>query len=278
MDHMRRRTFLARSAAGVTGAALVGLGVQSAVSNPGRPPDIPDSVEERVLLQGTPHETSIYVRETGSGPTVVVIGGLHGDEVAGFRTAEQVAHWEIEGGNLVVLPRANRIAIERGERHGTDGDLNRQFPPGEEPGTALARAIWALVERHDPALVLDLHESQGIYRLHAGLVGQVLFPTAHGNAPAHADEVVTTLNREVVPWHMPFHDYKRGNVLRGTAPLLIHKVAADLGRPGYIVETTDFLLDIDERIRWEARATAELLTRHGFVPRGPSIPDEVINR
>lgn len=272
---MRRRTFLARSAAGATGAALVGLGVRGAVSDPSAVDSLGDA-RAGLLLEGTDHETPIYVREGAEpGPTAVVIGGLHGDEVAGYRAAERVAGWEFEAGTVVALPRANRVAIERGDRHGVGGDLNRQFPPGGRPGTDLARAIWEFVAGHDPDVVLDLHESQGIYGVHAGLVGQVLFPGAVGDAPAHADEVVALLNEEVVPWYMPFHDYHRGNDLRGTAPLLAHKVVADLGRPSYIVETTDYLLDVETRSRWSARGAAELLARHGLRPRGDGVPAEV---
>lgn len=272
---MRRRTFLARSAAAATGAALAGLGVRGAVSDPpagGAPGGNPAGM----LLEGTRYETPIYAREgSESGPTAVVVGGLHGDEVAGYRAAERVARWRFDAGTVVVLPRANRPAIRRGTRHGVGGDLNRKFPPGEAPTTRLARAIWEFVQARDPDVVLDLHESEGIYGVHPGLVGQALFPTAVGDAPAHADEVIGVLNEEVVPWYMPLHDYRRGNDLRGTAPLLGHKVAADLELPGYIVETVEFMLDIETRTRWEARAAAELLARHGLRPRGDGVPSEV---
>lgn len=268
---------MARSAAAATGVALVGLGVRGAVSDPSGGNSFADA-RTGLLLEGTRYETPVYIREgSESGPTAVVVGGLHGDEVAGYRAAERIADWTFDAGTVIVLPRANRVAIERGTRHGNGGDLNRQFPPDGEPTTKLARAIWDLVSRHDPDVVLDLHESQGIYRVHADLVGQVLFPTVAGDAPAHANEVVTLLNREVVPWYMPFHDYRRGNDLHGTAPLLVHKVVADLGRPGYIVETTDYLLDVETRSRWEARAAGELLARHDLSPRGEGVPAEVSN-
>ena len=57
------------------------------------------------LGSGTPWETNYYVRTSDrAGPTVVITGGIHGDEPAGAAAAEQIRHWPIECGTLVVLP------------------------------------------------------------------------------------------------------------------------------------------------------------------------------
>jgi predicted deacylase len=259
---VKRRAFLAGGAAA---AAAVGgvspLGGRADVTAPEREP-----VDR--LLPGTDHETPVYALGSGSGPTGLVVAGVHGDERSGYLAAERILEWDLRAGRLVVLPRANRVAIDRGTRHGEGGDLNRQFPPGETPTTDLARAVWNLVERVDPDVVTNLHSSTGLYRRHAEFVGQALFPTAAGDAVAVARETVGVLNDAVVPWYMPLHDYRLGNVLRGTAPLLAHKVGGDLGRPAYIVETTEFLLDPRAGARWTERAATEVLARHGIARRG----------
>lgn len=253
---MQRRTFLAGGAA----AAGLAVGVprrDRATTGPARDP-------AGTLMAGTPYETPVYVVDGESpGPTAVVVGGMHGDERSGYLAAEQVAEWTLEAGRLVVVPRANQVAIERDERRGPSGDLNRQFPPGERPTTDLARAIWDRVATADPDVAVNLHSSRGIYRTHAESVGQAVFPTEAGDAVAVAGRVVETLNDAVVPWYMPFHEFLVGTPLRGTAPLFAHKVGGDLGRPAYIVEVTEFLLDAETGARWTERATAELLARHG---------------
>ncbi|WP_255194906.1 M99 family carboxypeptidase catalytic domain-containing protein [Halorarius litoreus] len=258
---MQRRAFLA---AGAT-AAGVALGVsRSTAGTPGmrREPT-------GVLMAGTPHETPVYVVEGDSaGPTAVVVGGMHGDERSGYLAAERVADWSVDAGRLVVLPRANRVAIERDTRRGEGGDLNRQFPPGARPTTALARGIWDRLVEAEPDVVVNLHSSKGIYGTHQEFVGQAVFPTAAGDAVAVAEETVATLNDAVVPWYMPLHDFLVGNVLHGTAPLLTHKVGGDLGRPAYIVEATEFLVDPETGARWTERAATELLTRHGLERTG----------
>lgn len=261
---MRRRQFLA----GGTAIAALGLGAGTVPTGTseaatGRP-DPTDT-----LLPGTEHETPVYTIEgERDGPTALVVGGMHGDERSGYLAAEAMLEWSIDAGRVVVLPRANGVAIRRDSRDGASGDLNRQFPPGAEPTTELARAIWSLVERESPDVVVNLHSSKGIYRTHAEFVGQAIFPTAAGEAAPVAEAVVRTLNDAVVPWYMPMHGFSVGNSLSGTAPLLAHKVGGDLGRPAYIVEVTEFLLDAQAGARWTERAAEELLARHGIERTG----------
>lgn len=260
---MRRRAFLAGGAALVgTGLGLGRLGGRGRRATGNREP-------EDTILTGTPHETPVYVVEgAGPGPTGLIVGGMHGDERSGYSAAERLLDWSLSAGRLVVLPRANRVAIERNTRQGEHGDLNRNFPPGREPPTPLARAIWSLVDRHDPDVVADLHSSTGIYGVHAEFVGQAVFPTEAGDARAHAAAVVDRANERTVPWYMPLHDYRTGNSLSGTAPLFVHKVGGDLGSPGYIVETTEFLVDPRTAAGWTVDVAEALLARHGLEREG----------
>jgi predicted deacylase len=254
---MRRRTFLAGGAT-VAGLALGVSGRDRAATGPSRDP-------AGTLLAGTPYETPVYVVEgEQEGPTAVVVGGMHGDERSGYLAAERTTEWTLEAGRLVVIPRANRVAIERDTRRGPNGDLNRQFPPGEAPETDLARAIWDRLVAADPDVVLNLHSSKGIYGTHQEFVGQAIFPTAAGDAVPVAERVTDTLNDAVVPWSMPFHDFRVGNTLDGTAPLLAHKVGGDLGEPAYIVEVAEYLVDPETGAQWTARAATELLATHGL--------------
>lgn len=265
---MRRRTFLTRSATALGGSALTAE--MTGAASTGR------AVTQRstnrttsTLLPGTKYETEIVTIDAPKdGPTAVVVGGMHGDEPSGFRAAGEVATWHFDAGTVVVLPKANRQAIERGTRENDDGDLNRKFPPGSDPETKLARAIWSLVEGQNPDVVLDLHSSKGIYRTHYSSVGQAIFPSAVEPSPAYAEETVNTVNDDVVPWYMPYHKYKRAHLIDGDSPLLIHKVAGDLELPGYIVESTKFLLDTKMAARWTAFIAETLLAKHGIDRRG----------
>ena len=142
-ESMRRRAFLSGGVAAALGSGLT-LSTRSEATAQSRDPT-------DTLLPGTEHETPVFTVEgERDGPTALVVGGMHGDERSGYLAAEAMLEWSVDAGRVVVLPRANRVAIQRDSREGEGGDLNRQFPPGAEPPTELARAIWSLVERESP--------------------------------------------------------------------------------------------------------------------------------
>lgn len=259
---MNRRTFLR----GVAPGGALGT-LSTSVTVHGGSPTANQSRQPRpteTIMTGTPQETGVYVSEGSAGPTALVVGGIHGDERPGYLAAERVARDTPTVGTVVTVPRANRIAIERDTRAGARGDLNRQFPSGERPTTPLARDLWNLLTRYDPDVVVDLHRSVGLYAYHEDAVGHAIFPTDGGTAIDVADATAATLTEGVVPWYLPLHAFRRGNVLTGSRPLLVHKVAGDLDRPGYIVETTRFLVDTETQTNWSIRATIHLLTAHGI--------------
>jgi hypothetical protein len=221
-------------------------------------------VTRRTLLPGTKYATSLYVIDSGKpGPTALVVGGIHGNEPEGYTTAERIATLRPTGGKLVVLPRANRPAIEDRVRSTRDGDLNRQFPTGSRPTSTLARAIWEVVEKYDPDVVVDLHSARGIYK-HDSSVGQAIFPTPAGTAhAADACDMVNDLfvSRTDLPG---YYDFDLGNDLDGARPLLVHKCYGDRRLPAYIVETTRKGTHFDDCLTWEFAAAVNLLDAHGL--------------
>lgn len=263
---MRRRSLLA---AGVVAASSAVTGVVS-----GPPGD--DGLlaaakrgertrETESILPGTDHETTLYaVDAPGDGPTVMVFGGIHGDERNGVAVAREVADWRPDAGRLVVVPETNRAAVEANRRAGPDGDLNRSFPPDGGPQGDLARGIWDAVERHDPDVVLDLHRSLGIFGVHSRYVGQAIFytPDAHGEALAdYLDEVS-------VPWYAPLHGFAATETYGGGS-LLYHEANRELGSIGYLFESTSFLLDRKAMNRQTRLAAAKVLELHGLLtPEG----------
>ncbi|MDL2280191.1 deacylase, partial [Desulfovibrio sp. OttesenSCG-928-G11] len=102
----------------------------------------------------------------GSGPTLLVIGGIQGDEPGGFSAAALLAsHYRILSGNVWVVPDLNFPSIL--ERHrGIFGDMNRKFAaldPGD-PEFATIKAIKAVLLSEPVDLVLNLHDGSGFYR------------------------------------------------------------------------------------------------------------------
>ncbi|MGI9472015.1 MAG: hypothetical protein ACR2NZ_10805 [Rubripirellula sp.] len=59
------------------------------------------AVGARVLGVGQSWQTRFYVNDSGvAGPTVIVTGGVHGNEPAGSAAADQIRHWPIVRGKL----------------------------------------------------------------------------------------------------------------------------------------------------------------------------------
>ncbi len=228
--------------------------------------------EVRTLRAGTPDETEVYViRAAEPGPTVMITGGVHGDETSGRLAAEAIKDWPIDRGTLVVLPKAHASAVARGRRTGTGGvDLNRQFPAGKEPLTALAREIWAVVEEFQPEALLDLHEGWGIYGRHDS-VGQTLITYAAGDARRFAASAAAYVTTHHVRDRRTYRFRVVGPPVAGS---LARKAGADLGIPAFIAEATAYKTRLDTRVRWHKAFAEEFLRWYGLIERGERIVPE----
>ncbi|WP_435075051.1 M99 family carboxypeptidase catalytic domain-containing protein [Halorubrum sp. HHNYT27] len=223
------------------------------------------SVRIHSLLPETKYETPVHVIDSGKpGPTAFVVGGIHGDEPQGYISAGELTRVRPTGGKLVVVPKANRRAIQRGARYTESGDLNRQFPTGSAPESKLARALWSELVAHDPDVVVDLHSSSGIYK-HDGSVGQAVFPTRA--MPENAVDACTRVNDHYVDLseYPSYYDFDCGNTLDGSRPLFVHKVYGDLHLPGYLVETTREGTYLEDQVVWGVNTATDLLWQHGFL-------------
>jgi len=143
--------------------------------------------ESGLLVEGTPAQIRYYIQTSSNpGPTVMIIGGLHGDEPAGAYAAGQIRYWPITRGTLIVVPRANVPALNATTRL-TPGEpeelhnLNRNFSKAKGDGAPrgpVATEIWKLVTGHKPQWILDLHEGYDFHQINKDSVGSsiITFP------------------------------------------------------------------------------------------------------
>lgn len=122
----------------------------------------------RPMLPGTPWETPLYLNHSGrQGATVLVLGGVHGNEPGGWLAAEEVAGWMPTFGSLLVIPRANLLATRMMERTTAElGDLNRLYPGAPDAPAPMARMAFAILEvarEFGATVLLDMHESWAFY-------------------------------------------------------------------------------------------------------------------
>jgi len=162
------------------------------------------SVEHATLGPESAWETEVVIINAPmDGPTVMVIGGVHGDEPAGAMAASQIAGWRIDKGRLIVIPRANTRALNAGKRRtpGLDkslSDFNRQFPINKEPRTDHANAMWALVESIKPDLLIDLHEGFDVHRLNDKSVGSSVITDNTPNGRLLGQKLLDAINKTIV--------------------------------------------------------------------------------
>lgn len=99
----------------------------------------------------------------GSGPRLIVLGAVHGNETCGTRAIERVlaeldgGSLRIERGVLTLVPVTNPLAYAQGERRG-QRNLNRRLLPTDAPSEfedRIANVLCPWLAAHD--VLLDLH-------------------------------------------------------------------------------------------------------------------------
>ena len=130
--------------------------------------------QKKFLLEGTVYQTPAYIFESDQeGPAVLVIGGTHGDEPAGyeaaFRLTDRFLKNPIIRGTFVIIPEANKQSIIHYSRRITvpggenieRGNLNRCYPGNPEglPMEQLAFQIQRIIESLNISVLIDLHEA-----------------------------------------------------------------------------------------------------------------------
>ena len=117
-----------------------------------------------IFMAGTPQEVHVYkIYGRREGPTVMIVGGIQGDEPGGFMSADLYADLALKRGNLIVVPRANFKSIVESHR-GPDGDMNRKFRGdlSQDSDRHIVELLKELMSESD--LVLNLHDGSGYYR------------------------------------------------------------------------------------------------------------------
>ena len=103
---------------------------------------------------------------SGHGPTLLVLGGIQGDEPGGFSAAALLAtHYRIRTGSVWVVPDLNFPSILQRHR-GLFGDMNRKFAAidSKDPEFDTITRIKNLLLNEQVDLILNLHDGSGFYR------------------------------------------------------------------------------------------------------------------
>lgn len=100
------------------------------------------------------------------GPTLLVIGGIQGDEPGGFTAASLlVTDYQVTRGNVWIVPNLNFKSIIKRSR-GVHGDMNRKFKSISErdPEYEEVQKIKNIILDKQVDIVLNLHDGSGFYK------------------------------------------------------------------------------------------------------------------
>lgn len=222
---------------------------------------------ERMLLPGTPWESLLTVtRGAKPGPVVFILGGVHGDEPGARMAAEEIARWVPAAGTLIVLPRANELAIQAEVRTLPElGDLNRLYP-GNPTGLPMARMAAAIIDvarEFKATTVYDMHESWGFFserpRNGNAFLGQTVSAGAGPDSSVIAKDLVWRMNARLRT--------KRDRLIsRVEVPRQNLKVTDSLGLGWYVSGMSSLLVEMgQDGQEVDHRAELHVQTAHTFL-------------
>jgi hypothetical protein len=136
-----------------------------------------------VLAFGSNLHYSLIKKEgKQEGSTLLVVGGIHGNEPGGYFAPMLLAkYYTIESGNVWIVPNLNFDSIVENQR-GIYGDMNRKFAKidSKDKDYSIVSDIKQLMLQPKVDLTLNLHDGQGFYRERA--INKDFNPKAWGQA------------------------------------------------------------------------------------------------
>ncbi len=222
-----------------------------------------------------------YVKGDEKGPTVMVQGGIQGDETSGILTAQLLAKCKLEKGNLIVVPRANVYSILMRKRE-INVDMNRRFDKdyGRYYEDFLVRAVKYLASLSDG--LIHLHEGSGFYSpkyisplRNPFRYGQsIIIDTTSFNGTVHlaslALKVLNKINAEITPAHFSFNLFNMNTISSTTRypeqrKSFTYYVVKKLKKPAFAVEVSKNISDLEWKIVHQLKTVIELLSQLGVV-------------
>jgi len=206
------------------------------------------------------------------GPTLLIFGGIHGNEPGGFFAASiLVQHYKIEKGTLWVVPNTNKHSIIQ-NRRGSNGDLNRKFSTisSTDKDISIVQDIKALITNKDVDLILNLHDGHGFFRqkyqntiFNPGAWGQTCVidqmeldqNSSFGNLGCIAQQVSDKLNKHLLQDHHGFNvrntkTKKNKNEMRHSLTYF----AINNSKPAFAIETSKELKTTALKVYYQLRA------------------------
>ena len=244
-------------------------------------------------FKDTEYELNVYkINGVKKGPTLMIIGGIQGDEPGGYLSADLYADIALVKGNLIVVPRANLLSIIKNRRL-INKDMNRQFTKAATEKSyedKVVEILEGLISQSD--YLLNLHEGSGYYS--DVWESDMVNPDRFGQSIiADSDEYKTKdgrilqlgrLARTVIDnvniriensrHHFRFNNHKtfEHNTIhadqRGSATYF---ALSNHNIPAFGIETSKDIKNIEIKVRYQTMMINEFMKQLDIVPENPKI-------
>lgn len=223
--------------------------IEKQVFNPG------DFGEVRIPVGRMPSDTRLYVnsyvfRSYHEGPTILILSGVHGDEINSIEVVSQLLQEEcfshLKRGNVIAIPLLNVFGFNNFSRDVPDGkDVNRSFP-GSSAGSLAARVAATLTKK------ILLHIDLAV-DLHTGGSSRFNFPQArYHSKESPAFEMAKVFNTPYV-------------INQTVISKSFRKLARDLQIPAIVYEAGESVRLDGSSIHYGKRGIKRLLSHLGMI-------------
>ncbi|MDH4943551.1 M99 family carboxypeptidase catalytic domain-containing protein [Sulfurimonas sp. C5] len=217
-----------------------------------------------------------------SNTTLLVIGGIHGNEPGGYFAASLLAtHYQITSKNLWIIPNLNQESILRNER-GIHGDMNRKFSfikPNDQD-KKIVDEIKQIILSPNVSLVVNLHDGHGFYRKENK--GSIFNPNAwgqtcvidqcqlkqnqtFGNLNDIAVNVKKNINQRLLAKHHKFDVKNTKTKYEDEAmQLSLTYFAVTHNKPAFAIETSKNLSSLAQKVFYQLLAIEEYMKIMGI--------------
>ncbi len=245
-----------------------------------------------VFFKGTDHELDIYrICGQEQGPTLMVMGGIQGDEPGGYLAADLYVDMGLKKGNLIVVPRANFYSILVNNR-GPNGDMNRKFAGATkfDPDSDVVTKIKDLMAESD--YFLNMHDGSGFY--HPEYIDNMHNPRRFGQSIIADTATYTTPDGEIFDLegmanrvservNASIHEEEYRflfNNHQTSSMASIHKeqrksatyyMLTKLNKPAFASETSKAIKDFRKRVVLQTMVVNAFMKEIGIEPAQPSI-------
>lgn len=219
----------------------------------------------------------IKKENSDSNSTLLVIGGIHGNEPGGFFAASILAkHYTITSKNLWIVPNLNEASILANKR-GIHGDMNRKFAYMRkyDKDRKIVEEIKRLITSPNIDLVLNLHDGHGFYRKKSE--GRIYNPTAwgqtcvidqctlkeeqeFGNLSNIATTVKDNVNKKLLKKHHSFNvKNTKTKYFDKAMQLSLTYYSIRKKKPAFAIETSKNLSSLSQKVFYQLLAIEEFM-------------------